>query len=164
MAMAIAILGGCARDTTQRFETMGKSATVEQKGDSTRVTVEGLGANSRVIDIKPQEVMSELAIPRYPGSTLVPGSEQCAVDRDSGDRGCRADLRVNARFDDVVTFYKQRLKASPTTISVGGMRTALMVKSEGLSTRSVTVSQRGGTGDVRLLLLRIERAAPSARK
>lgn len=160
---ALALVAGCARDESRTIETLGRKATIERQGETTRVTVQGLGKNSRVIDIKPQAVMDELSIPLYPGSEVVENSQQCAVDRDTGDRGCRADLRTSARFEDVVSFYRKRLRASPTTVSVGGMRTSIMVKSHGNSTRSVTVSRREASKDTRIMLLRIEQASGSMR-
>ncbi|MEI6914782.1 MAG: hypothetical protein WCL39_06590 [Armatimonadota bacterium] len=150
------VLAGCGRDDSKTISGFGKMAKIEQTGKTTRVTVEGLGKDSAVINVTQTAVIKEIGLPLYPGARIDPGSEVCAVSKEMKTRSCRAKLRTADAQEKVVDFYRLKMATGPMTLSISGNRISLLVKTYGDGKRTVRVSRKKGTNVTRIELVSIE--------
>lgn len=153
-AAALLVLAGCAPVEKKTITGPGASATIEKRGDRTRLSVSG---TDEVVEIQPSEVMEQIAIPVYPGGRIVEGSQYCAVSKERGDRTYSARLDAPAGYEKVLKWYQEKLGAKAITASVIGKRTALVARTDRASrkTRSVMISSKRGSkeSDVTLVLV-----------
>lgn len=149
-------LGSCARKQPETVSAQRHTAKVEHPGKNTRVTITGPGGE-HVLEIKPAEVMRHIGLPVFPGATPVAHSQHLALATDTGHKTYSARFRTPSGFDQVVNWYKSRMKTDSISSKIVGTRRALIAKTDWKDGRVHTVfvnrSTEGKTTNITLMLV-----------